>query len=161
MLSTGTNRRFISARLSWHRLPRLATLALAFLTAALPLATRTVRAADTQASLALAPHGTPFFFEVIDSHDAKYPGDTPAHRGKDGGLTVRPNVALRDPVYRTVNKATTVIGKVTLVQWDRVSGSLTVEFDPEPLHRIAVGDEVWIDLNPLPSKPSTPVPSAP
>jgi hypothetical protein len=25
-----------------------------------------------------------------------------------------------------------------------------VEFDPEPLTRVAVGDEVWIDLNPLP-----------
>jgi len=166
MLPNGTNRRFIRARLSWQRLPRLAILALAFLTAALPLATQTVLAADAQASLELAPHGTPFFFEVIDSHDAKYPGDTPAHLGKDGGLTVRPNVALRDPVYRTVNKATTVIGKVTLVQWDRVSGSLTVEFDPEPLHRIAVGDEVWVDLNPAPSnpapsKPATPVPSAP
>jgi hypothetical protein len=81
--------------------------------------------------------------------------------GKDGGLTVRPNVALRDPVYRTVNKTTTVIGKVTLVQWDRVSGSLTVEFDPEPLHRIAVGDEVWVDLNPAPSKPASPGPTTP
>jgi hypothetical protein len=55
-----------------------------------------------------------------------------------------------------VDKATTVIGRVTLVQWDRVSGSLTVEFDPEPLHRIAVGDEVWVDLNPVPSQPATP-----
>ncbi len=43
---------------------------------------------------------------------------------------------------------------------DRASGSLTVEFDPEPLHRIAGGDEVWVDLNPAPSKPFTPVPSA-
>jgi len=136
--------------------PTLALLALLS-----PPLTRTVRAADAEASLALAPQGTPFFFEVIDSHDAKYPGDTPSHVGKDGGLTVRPNVALRDPVYRTVNKTTTVIGKVTLVQWDRVSGSLTVEFDPEPLHRIAVGDEVWIDLNPAPSKPATPGPSTP
>ncbi len=137
-------------------LPTLALLALL----GLPL-TRSVRAADAQATLAWAPHGTPFFFEVIDSHDAKYPGDSPAHLGKDGGLTVRPNVALHDPVYRTVNKATTVIGKVTLVQWNRVSGSLTVEFSPEPLHRIAVGDEVWIDLNPAPSKPATPGPTTP
>ena len=137
----------------------LSTLALLALLG-LPL-TRSVRAADAQATLAWAPHGTPFFFEVIDSHDAKYPGDSPAHLGKDGGLTVRPNVALHDPVYRTVNKATTVIGKVTLVQWNRVSGSLTVEFSPEPLHRIAVGDEVWIDLNPAPSKPATPGPTTP
>jgi len=136
--------------------PTLALLTLLWL----PL-TRNARAADAQASLALAPHRTPFFFEVIDSHDAKYPGDTPSHLGKDGGLSVRPNVALRDPVYRTVNKATTVIGRVTLVQWDRVSGSLTVEFDPEPLHRIAVGDEVWVDLNPAPSKPATPGPTTP
>jgi len=136
--------------------PTLALLTLLWL----PL-TRNARAADAQASLALAPHGTPFFFEVIDSHDAKYPGDTPSHLGKDGGLSVRPNVALRDPVYRTVNKATTVIGRVTLVQWDRVSGSLTVEFDPEPLHRIAVGDEVWVDLNPAHSKPATPGPTTP
>jgi hypothetical protein len=136
--------------------PTLALLTLLWL----PLAAN-ARAADAQSSLALAPHGTPFFFEVIDSHDAKYPGDTPSHLGKDGGLSVRPNVALRDPVYRTVNKATTVIGRVTLVQWDRVSGSLTVEFDPEPLHRIAVGDEVWVDLNPAPSKPATPGPTAP
>lgn len=134
---------------------------LALLTLLWPFLDRASRAADAQASLSLPPQGTPFFFEVIDSHDAKYPGDTPAHLGKDGGLTVRPNVALGDAVYRTVNKATIVIGKVTLVQWDRVSGSLTVEFDPEPSHRIAVGDEVWVDLNPAPSKPVTPGPSAP
>ena len=134
---------------------------LALLTLLWPPLTSNIRAADAQASLVLAPNGTPFFFEVIDSHDAKYPGDSPAHLGKDGGLTVRPNVALHDPVYRTVNKATTVIGKVTLVQWNRVSGSLTVEFSPEPLHRIAVGDEVWIDLNPAPSKPATPGPTTP
>jgi hypothetical protein len=120
-----------------------------------------VRGADSQASLSLAPHGTPFYFEVIDSHDADYLGDTPAHMGKDGGLTVRPNVALGDPVYRTVNKATTAIGRVTRVMWDRVSGSLSVEFDPEPFHRIAVGDEVWIDLNPAPSKPVTPAAATP
>jgi hypothetical protein len=29
-----------------------------------------------------------------------------------------------------------------------VTGSLELEFDPEPLQRVAVGDEVWIDLNP-------------
>ena len=134
---------------------------LALLTLLWPPLTSNIRAADAQASLVLAPNGTPFFFEVIDSHDAKYPGDTPSHLGKDGGLTVRPNVALHDLVYRTVNKTTTVIGKVTLVKWDRVSGSLTVEFAPEPLHRIAVGDEVWIDLNPAPSTPATPGPSTP
>jgi len=161
MLPAGTDRRFVRSRPSWQRLPRLATVALAFLAAASMAVTETVRAADAQASLVLAPHGTPFFFEVIDSHDAKYPGDTPSHVGKDGGLTVRPNVALGDPVYRTVDKVTTVIGKVTLVAWDRVSGSLTVEFDPQPLHRIAVGDEVWVDLNPAPAKPAASVTPAP
>jgi len=166
MLSAGTDRRFLRSRPPWQRLPQLAAVALAAVaTALMPVAGR-VCAADAQASLVLAPHGTPFFFEVIDSHDAKYPGDTPSHMGKDGGLTVRPNVALGDPVYRTVNQVTTVIGKVTMVVWDRVSGSLTVEFDPQPLHRIAVGDEVWVDLNPAPAKPAaaapaTPVPAAP
>jgi hypothetical protein len=154
MLPTGTHRCFICSR-------HLITVALALLSPAWPSLTADILAADAQAGLTLAPHGTPFFFEVIDSHDAKYPGDTPAHMGKDGGLTVRPNVALGDPVYRTTNKATTVIGKVTLVMWDRVSGSLTVEFNPESFHRIAVGDEVWVDLNPPPSKPATPGPLGP
>jgi hypothetical protein len=161
MLPTATNHRLIRSRLFWPRLPRLATLAFAFLAAACPPLTRDAHAADAQASLSLAPQGTPFHFEVIESHDAAYLGDTPAHMGKDGGLTVRPNIALGDPVYRTVNKAATAIGRVTRVAWDRVSGSLTVEFDPEPFHRIAVGDEVWIDLNPAPSKPATPAPPAP
>ena len=48
---------------------------------------------------------------------------------------------------------TKVIGAITQVQWDRVSGSLTVEFDPQPFERIAVGDEVWVDLNPALKKP--------
>jgi len=120
--------------------------------------TREAVAADAQDSLPLPAHGTPFYFEVIESHDARYPGDTPAHKGKDGGLSVRPNVALGDAVYRTRDTSTAVIGKVTSVAWDRVSGSLTVEFDPSPLQRrIAVGDEVWIDLNPDPAEPGTPV----
>ena len=110
-------------------------------------------AADAHADLPRPPHGTKFSFEVIESHDAKYLGDTPAHVGKDGGLTVRPQVALGDPVYRTTGTVTKVIGAITQVQWDRVSGSLTVEFDPQPFERIAVGDEVWIDLNPAPKKP--------
>ncbi|MEI6239188.1 MAG: hypothetical protein WCR51_02245 [Planctomycetia bacterium] len=106
------------------------------------------REVDAQAALPLARPGTPFHFEVIESHDSKYPGDTPAHSGKDGGLTVRPQVALGDPVYRTVADSQTLVGRITRVQWNRVSGSLEVEFDPEPLQRIAVGDEVWVDLNP-------------
>ena len=109
------------------------------------------REVDAQAALPLARPGTPFHFEVIESHDADYLGDTPAHSGKDGGLTVRPQVALGDPVYRTTADTRTLVGHVTRVEWNRVSGSLEVEFDPEPFQRIAVGDEVWVDLNPAPA----------
>jgi hypothetical protein len=110
------------------------------------------QAKDTQSHLPLAPHGTPFTFEVIESHDAEYLGDTPAHIGKDGGLTVRPHVALGDPVYRGQKEGRSIVGRITRVVWSRVSGSLEVEFDPEPFQRIAVGDEVWIDLNPEPAQ---------
>jgi hypothetical protein len=114
------------------------------------MAATAVLAADSQAKLPLAPPGTRFEFEVIESHDAAYLGDTPGHMGRDGGLTVRPNVALGDGVYRATGEKTARVGTITRVVWDRVSGGLTVEFDPEPLTRIAVGEEVWIDLNPLP-----------
>ena len=105
-----------------------------------------------------APHGTPFTFEVIESLDAAYLGDTPSHVGRDGGLEFRPNVALGDPVFRMVAEAgdesrAVRIGRVTRVVWERVSGGLTVEFDPEPFVRIAVGDEVFVDLNPAPPTP--------
>jgi len=141
------------AGLQWLLLTSLLACAISGWRPCLPEAV----AADAQASLPLPAHGTPFYFEVIESHDARYPGDTPAHKGKDGGLSVRPNVALGDAVYRTVDTSTEFIGKVTSVAWDRVSGSLTVEFDPVPVQRIAVGDEVWIDLNPDPAKPRTTV----
>ena len=108
-------------------------------------------AEDAQSRLPLAPHGTKFLFEVIESHDAVYLGDTPGHMGRDGGLKVRPNVALGDGVYRTDGETTTRVGTITRAVWDRVSGGLTVEFDPEPLRRIAVGDGVWVDLNPGPA----------
>ena len=106
------------------------------------------RRADAEAALPVAPHGTRFHFEVIESCDARYLGDTPAHSGKDGGLTVRPQVALGDLVYRSADGKDRVVGRITRVAWNRVSGSLEVEFHPEPLVRVAVGDEVWIDLNP-------------
>lgn len=99
-------------------------------------------------SVPFAPPGTAFSFEVIESHDADYLGDTPAHLGRNGGLTVRPHVALGDAVYRTDNGTHTRVGRLTHVVWSRVTGSLELEFDPEPLQRVAVGDEVWIDLNP-------------
>lgn len=114
------------------------------------MASTGVLAADAQTKLPLAPPGTRFEFEVIESHDAVYLGDTPGHMGRDGGLTFRPNVALGDGVYRTAADKVVRVGTITRVVWDRVSGGLTVEFDPEPLVRVAVGEEVWIDLNPAP-----------
>lgn len=93
----------------------------------------------------LAKPGTRFNFEVIESFDAKYLGDTPGHIGRAGGLEkLRPAMALGDAVYRGDEK----IGIISSIVWQRVQGSLTIEFDPEPLHRIAVGDKVWVDLNP-------------
>lgn len=114
---------------------------------------------DAESAMPRAPQGTPFVFEVIESLDAAYLGDTPSHVGRDGGLEFRPNVALGDPVYRHSPKPEgrppQRVGRVTRVVWERVSRSLTVEFDPEPLLRIAVGDEVWIDLNPAPAPSGT------
>lgn len=102
-----------------------------------------------------APPGTPFVFEVIESIDAAYLGDTPSHVGRSGGLDHRPNVALGDPVYRVTTRGeerrSMRVGRISRVVWERVSRSLTVEVDPDPLVRIAVGDEMWIDLNPVPA----------
>ncbi len=152
-MTTTVGMRTLKARHSWsHAVACLVLGALAAWSSA-GGGVHVVEAADAQAGKQRAPHaphGTPFHFEVLESHDADYLGDTPAHIGKDGGLTVRPQVALGDAVYRTVGTDTKVVGAITLVKWDRVSGSLTVEFDPQPFERIAVGDEVWIDLNPAP-----------
>lgn len=131
--------------------PAAATLALAVVACLAP--GPAARGGDAPTAMPLAPQGTPFHFAVIESRDAEYLGDTPAHMGKDGGLTMRPNVALGDPVYRTTNEARIQVGHVTRVVWNRVSGSLEIEFDPEPLQRVAVGDVVWIDLNPAPVGP--------
>ena len=138
----------------------LATLLGALLWACLPGVGPVDRigAEDFEAPLTRAPHGTPFTFEVIESLDAAYLGDTPSHVGRHGGLEFRPNVALGDPVYRSAADGAAEarpvrIGSVTRVVWERVSGSLTVEFDPEPFVRIAVGDEVFVDLNPAPPSP--------
>jgi hypothetical protein len=80
-------------------------------------------------------------FEVIESFDAKYLGDTPGHMGRVGGLGVRkPKVALGDPVYRGEERVGTVTGLV----WNRANGSLGVEFDPAPLKTIVLGDTVWV-----------------
>jgi hypothetical protein len=97
---------------------------------------------------------TRFEFQVVESFDAQYLGDTPGHIGRGGGLGERkPDVALGDPVFRGDQK----VGKVTNLKWERSKDSLEIEFDPEPLRfdangralgplRIAVGDEVWIPL---------------
>jgi hypothetical protein len=126
--------------------------------ASLPMAGSTgrIEADDLEPTLNRAPPGTPFSFEVIESLDASYLGDTPSHVGRDGGLEFRPNVALGDAVYRAAAEGGAEakpvrIGRVTRVVWERVSGGLTVEFDPEPFVRIAVGDEVFVDLNPASS----------
>lgn len=96
------------------------------------------------------PHGTRFWFEVVESFNAKYEGDTPGHIGRGGGLTLHPHVALGDAVHHRIGDEDRAIGVVTGVTWDRLRGSLTVEFRPRDDHRIAVGDEVWLDLNPAP-----------
>lgn len=91
-----------------------------------------------------AADGSRFVFEVVESFNAKYLGDTPGHMGRNGGLgETRPNIALGDPVFRGDKQ----IGQVTGLVWERVKGSLIVEFDPQPLERIAVGDTVWIKLD--------------
>jgi len=105
----------------------------------------TAQPAERGAPLPLAKAGSRFHFDVIESFDAKYEGDTPGHSGRSGGLSEsRPQIALGDPVFRDTQK----VGSVTRVEWVRVQGSLTIEFDPEPDIRIAVGDSVWVDLNP-------------
>lgn len=95
------------------------------------------------------PHGTRFSFEVIESFNAKYEGDTPGHIGRGGGITLHPHVALGDAVYHRIGDEDKAIGVVTGATWDRLKGSLVVEFRPSIDHRIAVGDEVWVDLNPV------------
>jgi len=97
--------------------------------------------------------GTPFWFEVIESFNAKYQGDTAGHIGRGGGLSLQPHVALGDSVHHRVGDADIVVGSVTGLTWERLRGSLTVEFRSHEGHRIAVGDEVWVDLNPADQKP--------
>lgn len=106
-------------------------------------------------------HGTRFWVEVIESFNAKYEGDTPGHIGRGGGLSLHPHVALGDPVYHRIGDADTAIGSVTGVVWERLRSSLTIEFHPREDHRIAVGDEVWVDLNPADQSPSATAGSSP
>jgi hypothetical protein len=117
-------------------------------------ATADMRAADGVAAAGAAvyqpaPAGTKFVFDVIESYDAKYQGDTPGHIGRHGGLgKTRPQVILGDPVHRGAEQ----VGRVTGVTWDRATSSLIVEFDPTNGFtrslQVAVGDEVWLYLTP-------------
>ncbi len=100
-----------------------------------------------------AAPGTPSWFEVIESFNAKYQGDTAGHIGRGGGLSLQPHVALGDSVHHRVGDVDTVVGSVTGLTWERLRGSLTVELRSHEGHRIAVGDEVWVDLNPADQKP--------
>ena len=113
-------------------------------------------AADQRAPAREHPaHGTRFWFEVVESFNAKYQGDTAGHIGRGGGLSLHPHVALGDPVYHRIADSDKAVGSVTGVVWDRLRGSLTVEFRPHEDHRMAVGDEVWVDLNPAEQNLST------
>ena len=87
-----------------------------------------------------------FEFLVVESIDAKYLGDTPGHIGRASLGRNSPRVALGDPVFRE----TTRVGKVTHLTWNEARESLDVEFDPEPGHRVAIGDPVWVALGKAP-----------
>jgi hypothetical protein len=83
-------------------------------------------------------------FEVVQSFDAKYLGDTPGHMGRAGAIEGRrPKIALLDPIYRGDDK----VGVVTGLQWNRTNGSLDIEFDPVDHARVCVGDAVWMSLD--------------
>jgi hypothetical protein len=83
-------------------------------------------------------------FEVVQSFDAKYEGDTPGHVGRAGGLQNRRlRAALGDAIYRGDQK----VGTVTGLTWNRTNGSLDIEFDPVADTRVSVGDEVWMLLD--------------
>lgn len=80
-------------------------------------------------------------FEVVESFDARYSGDTPGHIGRQGELKdARPLIALGDPVYRDE----VPVGYVTRLEWSRVHGSLEVEFAPLEKTRIRIGEVIWL-----------------
>ncbi len=89
-----------------------------------------------------------FEFQIVESYDAHYLGDTPAHKGRHGLNGRQPYMALGD----TVHRGEEIIGHVTSLIWDRSKDSMEVEFDPEPKIRISIGDTVWIPISELPPK---------
>lgn len=96
-------------------------------------------------------------FDVVESYDAKYLGDTPGHMGRAGSLTDgRLKIALEDPIYRGAE----VVGRVTGLQWNRTNASLDIEFDPVGHARVCVGDRVWIARDgSTPARASEPSPA--
>ena len=83
-------------------------------------------------------------FDVVESYDAKYLGDTPGHMGRAGALNdVRLKIALEDSIYRGED----VVGRVTGLHWNRTNASLDIEFDPVDHARVCVGDRVWMTLD--------------
>jgi hypothetical protein len=84
-----------------------------------------------------------FCFDVTESFDAQYLGDTPGHLGRSALGGRRPNIALGDPVFRDQEQ----IGTITELKWNRSTDSLEVEFDPLPNYRIFVGSAVWVHLD--------------
>jgi hypothetical protein len=105
-----------------------------------------------------------FTFQVVQSVNAEYLGDAPAHTGRGSLGAETPDIALDDPVYAGEKK----VGMVTKINWDRVKNSVEVEFGPplnaadphdKPIHpvRIAVGQEFWIPIGGVyPRKPAKP-----
>jgi hypothetical protein len=130
------------------RRDRTTLLAAAGLVAAVALASRTGLArpqgqSQADRTAASAVKGERFEFEVVQSADAHYLGDTPSHVGRGGGLGQKaPDIALDDPVYHGTQK----VGRVTSLTWDRSKASLEIEVDPEPKVRIPVGWTVWVKL---------------
>jgi hypothetical protein len=95
-------------------------------------------------------------FEVVQSFDGKYLGDTPGHMGRTGGLTgPRPRIALGDRVYRGEE----LVGVVTSLELNRGNNSLDIEFNPVDRARVCVGDTVWLVFDSsAPRKTSEPQP---
>jgi hypothetical protein len=101
-----------------------------------------------------------FDFQVVESFDARYLGDTPGHIGRGGGLgTTAPKIALGDPVFHGDER----VGIVSGLKWDRVKEGLEVEIAPEEIRvdpagkvlgrlRITIGQELWIPLDMEPAR---------
>jgi hypothetical protein len=97
---------------------------------------------------------TDFTFQVVQSFNARYLGDSPGHLGR-GSLEGRtPDISLGDPVYRGERK----VGTVTGLTWDRNKENLEVEVDPDLIEldghgrpvgrvRIRIGEDLRIPLH--------------